>query len=763
MKRIHAAWLLLFLFCTAKVNANHLLGGELGYTFISSSGNSETYRVRLTLLGDCASSASDAFVALIGADPVIKLYNGNSQVVAKHLVMNTAESDIDITPLCPDEAGNNTCNDLNSPYPGIKKFVYEGDFVITSKSANWKFTFEGIITSNTFAGRSNIIQNADVLGGSSIMYLYATLNNTSGTNSTPQFTAIPSPFFCVNTQQNYSLGAVDPNGDNLNFSLMPAQQLDVNNLLTPPVNIQYNSPYSATQPLPTSAGNFAFNNINGQITFNANAAINCLVVSQVKEYRNNELVGSSMREMIFVILANCNNTPPSDSISDGNNVTIINQNNQVSFEVCYGQNVDMSFDINPSDLNGDNITLSWNNLPAGATITVANNGTQNPVAHFVWNPQVANAGNYTFYIQLLDDGCPLSSNQTIGYTLQIVPLEDSFNINSILPCQDMANGSIWIQPVTNQSATYDYVWKDESGAIIKQHPGSTMGDTLSNIMAGNYVVEITDSKGCRKDYQYNLVSSSDLVQIYCSDTSICPHDSVIFSVSNTELIDSWVWNFGDGTDMVTDASQITHQYNEPGSYAATLITNTVNDCVDTFQLDIKVNPLPDVSIKIAPTEKEVLCVGDTVKFFGTGADSYFWSNSLNSEIINTDTFRLYLFDYTGTVWVNGVDINGCADSAATTLTAEPCCTLLMPNAFSPNSDGINDVFGPVTNGHPKDYQFQVFNRWGERIFIGFKAEDKWDGTFRGKPAEEGIYFYQLNGTCVNGEKIHQKGDFVLVK
>lgn len=84
---------------------------------------------------------------------------------------------------------------------------------------------------------------------------------------------------------------------------------------------------------------------------------------------------------------------------------------------------------------------------------------------------------------------------------------------------------------------------------------------------------------------------------------------------------------------------------------------------------------------------------------------------------------------------------------------------MIPNAFSPNDDGLNDKF----NGHPEQYILRIFNRWRENVFTSYKVSDKWDGTFGGKICETGTYFYQLQSKCFNGEIEVQKGEITLIR
>jgi gliding motility-associated-like protein len=94
--------------------------------------------------------------------------------------------------------------------------------------------------------------------------------------------------------------------------------------------------------------------------------------------------------------------------------------------------------------------------------------------------------------------------------------------------------------------------------------------------------------------------------------------------------------------------------------------------------------------------------------------------------------------------------------------------LFIPNLFSPNGDGMNDVFYPRGVGLKEVTSFRVFNRWGEMIFektnIALNDESMgWDGTYKGQSLPTDVFVYTLEGICETGEKISWKGDISLVR
>lgn len=88
----------------------------------------------------------------------------------------------------------------------------------------------------------------------------------------------------------------------------------------------------------------------------------------------------------------------------------------------------------------------------------------------------------------------------------------------------------------------------------------------------------------------------------------------------------------------------------------------------------------------------------------------------------------------------------------------------VPNAFSPNNDGLNDKFGPVMNNWPQGYAMRIFNRWGQMVYVSYKETEPWDGTYNGQPADVGTYYYTIDGDCsVGGQQFREKGEFTLIR
>lgn len=299
-------------------------------------------------------------------------------------------------------------------------------------------------------------------------------------------------------------------GDSLFFALVPG----LNAVTNPSTNVTYISPYTATAPLGCLPGSYTFNNNNGQLSFYPNIQQNALVVSQVSEYRNGVLVGTSMREMTFVVLNNCNNNPPDGTIINPVNGTVVNG---TTIKTCKFDGI-VSFNINTNDLDGDNVTLSYQGLPSGATATITNNGTPTPSFTFSWNITGVAPGSYSFYVTFNDDGCPLSSKQTIAYTVQVLA-NPAMTYALIENATCIKKGIFTVTPVGSDAPYNLTVTQGSSTVLTVNNITSTITDSVA---AGTYNFRITGANGCYKDTTITMVLVTDIVAQVSWTQPYCP-------------------------------------------------------------------------------------------------------------------------------------------------------------------------------------------------------------------------------------------------
>ncbi len=183
-------------------------------------------------------------------------------------------------------------------------------------------------------------------------------------------------------------------------------------------------------------------------------------------------------------------------------------------------------------------------------------------------------------------------------------------------------------------------------------------------------------------------------------------------------------------------------------------------CDSTVNLEIRISPLPVIAIR--KDEARTYCIGDSIRLEASGAETYLW----RYHAVTAGPalyFDATLYQDRNTISLTGMDEKGCSNQTDLLIEAAPCCDIWMPSAFSPNADGLNDLFKPEGGGHPAEYVMQIFNRWGQTVFSSFNRDKGWDGTINGNAAEVADYYYRVTGKCVNGARIDKKGTCTLIR
>jgi gliding motility-associated-like protein len=165
------------------------------------------------------------------------------------------------------------------------------------------------------------------------------------------------------------------------------------------------------------------------------------------------------------------------------------------------------------------------------------------------------------------------------------------------------------------------------------------------------------------------------------------------------------------------------------------------------------------------TASSTILYGSSIQLNADSAIYYWWvpaDGSLNNPNINNPVATP---TETTVYTVYGMDIYGCVDSAFVTVHVDSDMHECIPTGFTPNGDGLNDIFRPVGIKFQNLVDFRVYNRWGQQVFYTANPEIGWDGTFNGVVQDMGTYFYTIivGRPGGKGDNIIYKGDVTLIK
>jgi gliding motility-associated-like protein len=698
----------IILFACLQANATHIFGGEFTYEHISGN----NYRFNLTLYADCAGS-QNLLSNLYTATPQIERYNNNVSIDNFTLTLIPG-SGIEVSPVCPNDLPNTTCASTSGTVPGVRQFKYTGTKNLGSTSANWKFMFWGnLIISNNQTGRSSNISNiynttCGTAGSSSKMSFEATLNNLAAPNSTVTYTTIPTPFHCVNKAQSYNQGAIDPDADLLSFALVDGIDGNAQNI---PITclVSYVSPYNALNPLGAVVGTFNFSNTTGQLNYTPSISQYSLVVVKVTETRAGVVVGTTMREMSFVVFSSCANTPPGGFLNTVNTGYIDSLTN---IYVCKSA-ASLVFTVPATDSDGNNVTVTYAGLPTGCTLAISGNGTSSPTITGTYTPAGGFVvGNYNFFVTYEDDGCPLKSKQTIAYTIHVLPIP-SVTTTVVQPtCLNGAVGSV-VATASGGTPSYQYTF------------GSTpigTNNSFTNVTPGSYALTVTDAKGCKVSTNIALIAPplpviSNIVKTLASCQPGC--DGTINIVASTPSATTLSYSANNGTTYQSSASFAALCV---GAY--TIVVKDANGC--------STSSLVNILAPVAPVINSLVNNNATCT---PGCDGSFTNISASSSTSTSFTYKLNAGAYqsgnsfsnvcVGTYTIYVKDANGCVGSSIVNMNTPPGPTFNSVTSITsscvPGCDGQFTNISATSGAGGVQYSLNGGSYQTNNSFIGLCA------------------------------------------
>lgn len=444
--------------------------------------------------------------------------------------------------------------------------------------------------------------------------------------------------------------------------------------------------------------------------------------------------------------------------------------------------------------------------------------------HYAWNNGDTTSHVFNLapgiYTCLVTDanGCSYSCSDTL--TISYGLLLNSSKANT--RCDSVDNGMIFVS-VFNGTAPYYYQWSnsgttamitgltigtytvqvtdalgctksksvtiDNDGApdfeVIQKTEPRCFGDAngaINIVAAGGLPPYKFSTDGINYSYNSSLSGlTSGYYTIYLRDANYCWIDTVLFleqptPVELTQLITDSITCYGDNDATLFAAASggtpnYSYQLNNNGwvnqglftNLGATIYTVSAEDshhCTQSTTVAIE-GPLLPISYDKQLTNID--CYKDSsgsIAFtieggWGAYRIEWFdgWSSQLQRDNLNEGMYVTTL-----------QDALGCSLKDTSYLDVQTCCNVSLPNAFSPNDDGLNDIFRPIAPRPVREQHFMIYNRWGQRVFESEVFEMGWDGKILGNDADMGTYFYLYSYTCNSTkQKIMLKGDVTLVR
>lgn len=278
-----------------------------------------------------------------------------------------------------------------------------------------------------------------------------------------------------------------------------------------------------------------------------------------------------------------------------------------------------------------------------------------------------------------------------------------------------------------------------------------------------YHVVVTDSNGCTDTDSITYLATKQLALAMATDTAICEGEKITLwanTLLNLSGSTQFTWFDETGTQLATGDSV---QIKPNGAQEYTVVLESTGCLPDTGYVRVGLHALPEVSIEHPDVNYE----HDTVLLVATPNSNftYQWSVPRDTLCNSCNTLQVIALN-TAPYSVTVTDENGCVADTTTLVRVFTLCQqqVYIPNSFSPNRDGQNDVFKIRALVPVNVETFRIFDRWGNLVFEGGPDNQEWDGLYRDRRmVDPGVYVYYVKAVCSNGEALLMKGNVTLLK
>jgi len=365
--------------------------------------------------------------------------------------------------------------------------------------------------------------------------------------------------------------------------------------------------------------------------------------------------------------------------------------------------------------------------------------------------QLTNVGAGMYHFSITDGmNCLLLDSILVD---SVNPLTVTKQVNQP-SCYGVKDGSILISP-SNGQTPYTYSWNTTSVS-------STGGSELE---AGQYSYVILDHLGCRAEETIDIVYPLPVPKPWIFSDTICPGElGIVQAMPQSGLITHW-FNTQQNKELGVGTSY------SAGTLYSTQIFFAVNEdsvgcrSIPPVPAVIVVNPFPNTKIQV--NKYSAFLPGALIEFsaegeVSNGNDQWIWDFGDLQTSTSKDITHEYLLPGQYQVNLTQIDINGCKNTDRVLINIERFVNIVIPNAFTPNGDGFNDLFG-IRQVAIATMDFQIFDRWGNLIFRTQDPQFTWDGTCNGQPVPEGVYIYLLKGMSIFDTEINNTGDISVIR
>lgn len=379
-----------------------------------------------------------------------------------------------------------------------------------------------------------------------------------------------------------------------------------------------------------------------------------------------------------------------------------------------------------------------------------NFSTANPVSH-----TYTNTGSFAITLLGIDTNACIQADSAFG---MVTVINDSvhaaFQLNVLNDC----DSNLVISLINQSTNAQQYFWSFGDSTFSSQQNENHVYH-LPNTYTVTLIVQ--DTNRCHPlDTVSQTVILLPNLNVYFTTADVCLGTTVLFNnLSNPTS--QFIWNFSDGN--FSNQYSPSHDYTSTGNYFVQLVG------VDTNTCNVRDTAIHNVIVHEQPVAN-FYTVGDTIGYekpitFNNSSTDYtnlFW-NFGDGMTASDEENPIHTYETVYGVVVCLTAVNGsCIDTFCKNIFISFTSLIGVPNAFSPNGDGINDVVYVEGKGII-ELDFSIYNRWGEKVFESHNQRDGWNGIYKGLLQEMEVYTYAVTAVLVNGDNKFLKGNITLLR
>ena len=733
------------LFLSLRNSATHIVGGEIIYDYLGNN----AYKITLKIYRDCSSTTGFDGVPGINGQVIPAIV---SIMDLNGLPVDTLDMGAPIITKIPPTI-NNPC--IQTPnHVCVEEGVYTKTVTLQPKAGGYFVVYQRCCRNTTVL---NLL-----LSGTQGSTYYTKIPGPelAVNNSSPRFKNFPPIFLCNNLAFNFNHAATDPDGDLLVYSICPpfigldgccpymtvppplAASPNCSNpppfcpgfSLPPPYQpVNFVSPYNGSYPI-SSNPSITINPNTGVMSGSPNLIGQFVVGVCVQEFRNNVLINTHFRDFQFNIVSCVVNVV--SSVADA-----LNQ--------CVGQTLTFT---NTSTSNIGALTYLWD---------FGENKLTNDTSNVI-NPTHTYQDTGIYTITLISNPRKPCSD-TLRKIFYVYP---PLSVDIIRPSTQCFKNNAFAFKITgvySPQTTFKWLFPQEANISISNFE-SPSGVRFNK--PGVFVVKLQAKQFACRDSSIDSVKiiGPPIAKIGSLAALLCDPASIAFAnTSISELPANYRWKFSNGnTSTDFEPKQV---FSPSGIYTVSLTAITRSICVDSSQVsleNIKVLPSPKSNFSLNPEvtsifEPEISVVDKS------SADAISWHYSFGDGTSSEFPIERHRYSNDGNYLVVQTVRNqsGCVDSTGKIVQILPEFRFWIPNSFTPDENNLNDQFRPMLYG-VANYNFRIYDRWGEKVFESNDTNAGWNGYFNGELCKQDIYAWRISFKNETTSKIEVYVGHVLI-